>query len=74
MMVKVLIGFFLGMTATAFAIEKHSDGSVTFTKDELETITINWVNINYALEAASERIRSLEKELAKSAALKCNSI
>ena len=70
-MAKVLLGFLLGLAVTTFAVEKHSDGSVTFAREEIEQITINWVNMDYAVRVQAERIRTLQKELDELAANKC---
>lgn len=71
-MVKVLLGVFLGMVVTSFAVEKREDGSVTFTRDEIETITANWYSMDYALKTAAERIRTLENELRQATFHKCS--
>ena len=70
-MAKVLFGFLLGLTVTTFAVEKHSDGSVTYTGEELGIIVNSWVNMENALQAASFRIRVLEDELKQLTSAKC---
>lgn len=70
-MARALLGFILGLTISAFAVEKHQDGSVTWTRDELEIITANWYNTQYTLQAQAERIRDLEKEIDKINKSKC---
>lgn len=70
-MAKVLFGFFLGLAVTAFAVEKHQDGSVTYTGEEMGIIVNSWVNMELTLKAASERIRTLEHELKQMTLSKC---
>lgn len=70
-MAKVLFGFLLGLAVTTFAVEKHRDGSVTYTGEEMDIIVNSWVNMELSLKAASERIRVLEDELKEMTLTKC---
>lgn len=70
-MAKVLFGFLLGLAVTTFAVEKHKDGSVTYTGEEMAIIVNSWVNMELSLNAAGERIRMLESELKEMTLTKC---
>lgn len=62
-MKNILLGFLIGFSAVSYGLEKHKDGSVTLTREEMDTLTLNWYQHDQAFKLAVRRIEFLQKQL-----------
>lgn len=70
-MKNFVLGVLFALSVSSFAVSESSDGSVTFTRDEIETIKVNFYQLQYNFRLAVDRVNELSKELETLKKAKC---
>jgi len=66
-----LFGLFLGLSASTFAIEHMSDGSIILDRHDVQRIEIQWYQMNQNLEICSNIVHDLRERLEAVEKAKC---
>lgn len=61
-MKQLILGFALGLVTVSWAVTPHSDGSVTFEREEFDTIRLQFYSLKTSVEVCTEKVHALYEE------------
>lgn len=64
-MKQFIFGLALGLACVSWAVTPHEDGSVTFEREEMEAIRLQFYTMKGMIEQCSFRVNELEQQLSK---------
>lgn len=61
-MKQFIFGLCLGLACVSWAVTPHEDGSVTFERDELDAIRLQFYGLKGTVDTCTEAVRRLREE------------
>lgn len=61
-MKQIVLGFMLGLACVSWAVTPHDGGSVTFERDEMEAIRLQFSNMKAIIDNCSLAVYVLQEE------------